>query len=159
MPRPCGPGDPSGFPRSWNSCSGEFCGRGEVPEDSNARPCPEDAASSGLRALLNAPKYRSFTGLGQLSYSFCRSFYCPKVNIVTQMYLQVLDVKREGGGKKGGKKKSQDTEVPARLRLLLRAGFDGKLLNWIRLFDEKKEKKRKEILIPMLFVCVRVCMY
>lgn len=75
------------------------------------------------------------------------------------MYLQVLDVKREGGEKKEEKKKSQDTEVPARLRLLLRAGFDGKLLNWIRLFDEKKEKKRKEILIPMLFVCVRVCMY
>lgn len=157
MPRPSGPGDPSGFPRSWNSCSGEFCGRGEVPEDSNARPCPEDAASSGLRALLNAPKYRSFTGLCQLSYSLCRSFYCPKVSIVTQMYLQVLDVKREKEKEKGGKKK---VRTPKFLRGF--GWFYALVLmeNSSIEFDSRwKKKKRKEILIPVLFVCVRVCMY
>lgn len=52
VPRLCGPGDPSGSPRSWNSCSGEFCGQGKLPEDSSAPPYPEDAASSGLRALF-----------------------------------------------------------------------------------------------------------
>lgn len=56
----------------------------------------------------------SFRGLGQLSYSLCRSFYCPQMNNVCRMYLQVLDGKAKNIFFKKGKKerKRKDTEAP-----------------------------------------------
>lgn len=49
------------------------------------------AVRSPQRTPSANAKYRSFTGLGQRSYSCCGSLYSPEVTIVIKRYPQVLD--------------------------------------------------------------------
>lgn len=49
------------------------------------------AVRSPQRTPSANAKYRSFTGLGQRSYSCCGSLYSPEVTTVIQRYPQVLD--------------------------------------------------------------------